>query len=88
MGTCVFCVCVIYRPVAGVAAGASWATRTASALWAARASHTSVIDAAGAIYVIGGDGAKCSNDVWVSTDGGARPDFRGIGGGGRRVLEG
>jgi hypothetical protein len=34
-----------------------------------------VVDAAGAIYVIGGyDGTTYFNDVWVSTDGGARPD--------------
>jgi hypothetical protein len=41
-----------------------------------------VIDAAGAIYVIGGFGEPPIggyinyNDVWVSTDGGARPDSR------------
>jgi hypothetical protein len=36
-----------------------------------------VIDAAGAIYVIGGrDGSgNVLSDVWVSTDGGAGPDF-------------
>ncbi len=37
-----------------------------------------MIDAAGAIYVIGGvsgtDYDTDYNDVWVSTDGGARPD--------------
>ncbi len=41
-----------------------------------------MIDAAGAIYVIGGEGGNDSifyNDVWVSTDGGARPDsVRGV----------
>jgi hypothetical protein len=47
--------------------------------WAARHGHTSVIDAAGAIYVIGGrsneDGRSTHyKDVWVSTDGGVRPD--------------
>ncbi len=32
-----------------------------------------MIDAAGAIYVIGGfDGTTYYNDVWASTDGGAR----------------
>ncbi len=42
-----------------------------------------MVDAAGAIYVIGGFGYA---DVWVSTDGGARA---GLGlGGGRGVLEG
>ena len=38
-----------------------------------------MVDAAGAIYVIGGWGTKPGytlyNDVWASTDGGARPDF-------------
>jgi hypothetical protein len=34
-----------------------------------------VIDAAGAIYVIGGRGGGTDyKDVWVSTDGGAQPD--------------
>ena len=42
----------------------------ASAPWAARYGHTSVIDAAGAIFVIGGYGTDYLNDVWVSTDGG------------------
>jgi hypothetical protein len=62
------------------AAGAMWRCRTASAPWAGRDGHTSVIDAAGAIYVIGGlserDGSNGTtiytyyHDVWVSTDGG------------------
>jgi hypothetical protein len=61
------------------AAGVTWTCRTANAEWAARNGHTSVIDAAGAIYVIGGfngnpDAGINFNDVWVSTDGGARPD--------------
>jgi hypothetical protein len=43
--------------------------------------HTSVVDAAGAIYVIG----TYYHDVWASTDGGARA---GLGeGGDRGVLE-
>jgi hypothetical protein len=45
-----------------------------TAPWAGRSGHTSVIDAAGAIYVIGGSGTgytTCFADVWVSTDGGA-----------------
>jgi hypothetical protein len=62
-----------------LAAGVTWSCRTASAPWAARYGHTSVVDAAGAIYVIGGWGTKPGytlyNDVWASTDGGARPDF-------------
>jgi hypothetical protein len=60
------------------AAGITWTSRTAKAGWAARYSHTSVIDAAsGAIYVIGGLGATYLQDVWVSTDGGAQPDSVG-----------
>ncbi len=49
-----------------------------TAPWAARYGHTSVVDAAGAIYVIGGysmggpNGTTYFQDVWVSTDGGAR----------------
>ncbi len=42
-----------------------------------------MVDAAGAIYVIGGTDSKdygrtgyYYKDVWVSTDGGARPDSR------------
>jgi hypothetical protein len=58
---------------AGFAAGVTWTSRTLKAEWAARAYHTSVVDAAGAIYVIGGYGGTgiLYNDVWVSTDGGA-----------------
>ena len=47
-----------------------------------------MVDAAGAIYVIGGtgDGGPDFADVWASTDGGARA---GLGrGGDRGVLEG
>ncbi len=57
-------------------AGVTWTCRTSSAPWAARRDHTSVIDAAGAIYVLGGynGGSNLYNDVYVSTDGGARPD--------------
>jgi hypothetical protein len=52
-----------------------WRCLTASAPWAGREGHTTVIDAAGAIYVIGGfNGYTYLNDVWVSTDGGARPN--------------
>ena len=54
------------------AAGATWTSRTTSAQWAARYGHTTVIDAAGAIYVIGGlGGTTYYKDVWVSTNGGA-----------------
>jgi hypothetical protein len=56
---------------ARVAAGVTWTSRTPSAPWAAREGHTSVIDAAGAIYVIGSyDGGTYFNNVWASTDGG------------------
>jgi hypothetical protein len=66
-----------------------WRCRTASAPWAGRSDHSSVVDAAGAIYVIGGygfngNGTYC-HDVWVSTDGGAQPDA--VQGGERGVLE-
>jgi hypothetical protein len=69
-----------------LAAGVTWASRTVSAPWAARHAHTSVIDAAGAIYVIGGQSGTVYNDVWMSTDGGARPDS--VGGDGRGILKG
>jgi hypothetical protein len=72
--------CVFHRPVArAFSAGLSWATRATSALWAARAGHTTVVDhAAGAIYVIGGITAPhCYNDVLKSTDGGARLNLVG-----------
>ncbi len=55
----------------------------ANAPWAARYGHTSVIDAAGAIYVIGGyNSTTLYNDVWACTDKGVSP--RGT----RGVLEG
>ncbi len=62
-----------------MAAGVTWTSRTLKAGWAARCGHTTVIDAAGAIYVIGGISGNYPNyiffhDVWASTDGGARPD--------------
>ncbi len=57
------------------AAGVTWTCRTAKAAWAARYYHTTVVDAAGAIYVIGGysanGGGTWYQDVWASTDGGA-----------------
>jgi hypothetical protein len=70
------------------AAGVTWTCRTANAQWAARRFHTSVVDAAGAIYVIGGKGTDNTSfyaDVWASTDGGALPG--GVKGG-RGVLGG
>ncbi len=70
-----------------MAAGVTWTSRTTSAPWAGRFGQTTVIDAAGAIYVIGGYGDNFTHydDVWVSTDGGARPDSVG---GGRWVPGG
>ncbi len=68
------------------AAGVTWTSRTLKAEWAVREAHTSVVDAAGAIYVIGGVGRTGHlQDVWASTDGGALPDSVG---GGRGVLGG
>jgi hypothetical protein len=61
-----------------------------TAPWAARAGHTTVIDAAGTIYVIGGSSYNGTDthhhDVWASTDGGARAGLSQ--GGDRWVLEG
>ena len=74
-------------------AGATWTSRTSSAPWAGRCQHTSVIDAAGTIYVIGGirvDGSWPNNvatyfkDVWGSTDGGGT----GLGGVGSGLVKG
>ena len=70
------------------AAGRTFSSRTLKAGWAARRYHTSVVDAAGAIYVIGGydrtDGTNTYyQDVWASTDGGARAGLAtGVVGGG------
>ena len=62
------------------AAGATWTSRTLKAGWAARCGHTSVVDAAGAIYVIGGYGPDTDGqDVWASINGGAQA---GLGQGG------
>ena len=63
-------------------AGTTWSLVIAIAPWAARFGHASVVDAAGAIYVIGGYGGTYFGDVWVSTDGGARAGL------GRRVVGG
>ncbi len=76
-----------------MAAGVTWTSRTATAPWAARSEHTSVVGAAGAIYVIGGYGGTTTTiyqDVWLSTDGGARPDSVGgvVGGYTGWVLQG
>ncbi len=57
-------------------AGVTWSLVTSNAPWAARRYHTTVIDAAGAIYLIGGNEFKNNNfynfnDVWQSPDKGA-----------------
>jgi hypothetical protein len=87
------CACfrLCHRPVPrALAAGATWRLVIASAPWAARGFHKSVVDAAGAIYVIGGgkdDDTTRYKDVWASTDGGARTGL-GRGGGRGGVLGG
>ncbi len=64
----------------------TWTSRTLKASWRGRYSHTSVIDAAGAIYILGGVcvGGEISKDVWMSTNGGADPTRAGDSG----VLKG
>ena len=56
-----------------LAAGVNWTRVIASAEWAGRYYHSTVIDAAGAIYVLGGQGGTLTydKDVWVCTPGGA-----------------
>ena len=83
--------CLRLAPIGRVgarwAAGRTWTSRTLNAPWAGRFAHTSVVDAAGVIYVIGGyGGGTYYQDVWASTDGGARPDS--VNRDGRWVLEG
>ena len=58
------------------AAGATWNCLTPNAPWAIRRGHSTVIDAGGNIYLMGGytgNGGEGTNvnDVWVSTDKGA-----------------
>jgi hypothetical protein len=80
---CACCVSAIGRSPT-VSAGVTFTSRTTSAPWAARSYHTSVIDAAGAIYVIGGFNRGTQpncKDVWVSTDGGADRTRAGVVGG-------
>ncbi len=82
-GTCALCIWCHRSVRARVATGVTWTSRTLAAPWGPRYDHTAVIDFSGAIYVIGGigdalvDGAYYRKDVWVSTDGGADPDFGG-----------
>ncbi len=90
--TCAFFFALVIGRSPICAAGVTWTSRPrtsrpTSAPWAARAYHTTVIDAAGAIYVIGGLGSTYYNDVWVSTDGGA-DRTRGVLEGYLRVLRG
>ena len=62
-----------FRVMCASAAGRTFANRALKAEWAARYAHTSVVDAAGAIYVLGGESnTGYFQDVWASTDGGAR----------------
>ena len=72
--TCAFALVIGHSPTSRAAA-VTWTNLTLKAMpWAARFGHTTVIDAAGAIYVIGGLGSSnvgVYQDVWVSTDGGA-----------------
>ncbi len=57
-----------------LAAGATWRL-VVTAPWNAREWHTSVINAAGHLFVIGGKSFGVNlNDVYRSTDGGAWPD--------------
>jgi hypothetical protein len=85
--TCAFALAIGRSPIC--AAGVTWTSRTPSAQWAGRAYHSTVVDAAGAIYVIGGWNGTNYNDVWVSNDGGAdRTRGAGVLEGYVRVLEG
>ncbi len=69
--------CASVWPSAGsraLGAGFNWRLVIANAPWPARSGHMSVIDAAGAIYVLGGSGGSGETyfqDVWKSTNGGA-----------------
>jgi hypothetical protein len=63
-----FALAIVRSPIC--AAGVTWTLRTTSAPWAARVGHTTVIDAAGAIYVLGGWNGTYFKDVWASTNGG------------------
>ncbi len=79
------CFGMCHRSVARVVADMTFISRTPVGSWGARYGHTSVIDAAGAIYVIGGVkmtyGGPQIPDVWASTNGGAHRSQS-------RVLEG
>ncbi len=53
------------------AAGRTFTSRTLAAEWNPRFGSSSVVDAAGAIYVIGGSSTRGAyySDVWASTNG-------------------
>jgi hypothetical protein len=95
---CAFGVWCHRSGLSALAAGATWALVVDDAPWAGRISHSSAIDAAGAIYVIGGyelvnGDVTIFQDVWASTDGGADRTRPGQWSGGtfwvpRRVLRG
>ncbi len=77
------------------AAGVTWSVVTSNAPWAARSYHTTVIDAAGTMYLIGGDGCARNdggtgfcNDVWQSPDKGASRTRGGTPGGTTAILKG
>ncbi len=67
------CASVPARSASPSAAGVTWDLVTSNAPWAGRSGHTTVIDAAGTMYVISGYGGSAGflNDVWVSADKGA-----------------
>lgn len=53
--------------------GVDWTVLTSSAPWSARSAHTSVVDAYGNMFVMGGSNNGTNmfyNDVWVSLDSG------------------
>jgi hypothetical protein len=64
------------------AAGVTWSVVTSNAPWAARSMHTTVIDAAGTMYLIGGEGNTGNlDDVWSSANRGANRlngDLQGV----------
>ena len=60
------------------ATGVTWSLVTSNAPWAARCMHTTVIDAAGTMYLIGGQSyTGYLNDVWSSANKGVNRTQRG-----------
>jgi hypothetical protein len=82
------CACVPACRHRRVGAGVTWSLVTSNAPWAARSRHTTVIDAAGTMYLIGGVSDTVYNDVWVSADKGAHRTGGGTQGGTQGVLKG